>query len=115
MHRKLRYVVPLVVAGATTGVLASPAAAAETQLINPQLPNCIDTGGSSVIGGQTTQCATPGNIELDATPEVPEDFAYPWGYDGFFGEPFVFGGPIIGAGPGWGPRGGGGGHGGGGH
>jgi hypothetical protein len=55
-----------------------------------------------VIGGQTTQCATPGNVQLNATPEVPEDFAYPWG-DEFYGPALIFGAP-----------GGGGAHGGGG-
>ncbi|KAA0107938.1 hypothetical protein [Mycolicibacterium sp. P1-5] len=107
MRQRLRYVFPIIIAaGVLTGALA-PAASADTTLINPTIPSCVDTGGSTVIGGQTTECATPGNVELNATPEVPEDFAYPWG-DEFYGPALIFGGP----GPG--PGGGGGGHGGGG-
>ena len=35
---------------------------------NPLLPGCETTGGSAVIGGQTTDCASPGNVQIDATP-----------------------------------------------
>ena len=35
---------------------------------NPLLPGCETTGGSSATGGQMTDCATPGNSELRATP-----------------------------------------------
>ncbi|KDE98993.1 hypothetical protein Y900_008530 [Mycolicibacterium aromaticivorans JS19b1 = JCM 16368] len=107
MRQRLRYVFPVIMAaGAAAGALA-PIAVADTTLINPTLPSCVDTGGSTVIGGQNTECATPGNVELNSTPEVPEDFAYPWG-DEFYGPALIFGGP--------GPadNGGGGGHGGGG-
>lgn len=107
----LRYVLPAIVAaGAAAGAFA-PVAGADTTLIEPTLPECVDTGGSTVIGGQTTECATPGNVQLNATPEVPEDFAYPWG-DEFFGPALIFGGPgpAFHGGGGFG----GGGHGGGG-
>jgi hypothetical protein len=115
MPTKLRHVFPLVVAGAAAGIFGLPVAGADTTLINPTLPSCVQTGGSSVIGGTTTECETPGNVELNATPEVPEDFAYPWGYDDFVGAPFVFGGPFVGPRPGPGPAPHGGGGGGGGH
>jgi hypothetical protein len=109
MRQMLRYVFAIIVAaGAVAGALA-PTAAADTTLINPTVPTCVDTGGSTVIGGQTTECETPGNVQLNATPEVPEDFAYPWG-DEFFGPALIFGGP----GPVDHGGGGGGGHGGGG-
>ena len=112
MRHTLRYVFPLVIAaGAAAGAFA-PVAAADTTLINPTVPGCVNTGGSTVIGGQTTECATPGNVQLNATPEVPEDFAYPWG-DEFYGPALIFGAP--GGGDFHGPAGGGGGgHGGGG-
>jgi hypothetical protein len=43
-------------------------------------------GGSSVMGGQTTDCASPGNSQITATPEfIPGD-----SYGGFFGFPGFF-------------------------
>ncbi len=48
---------------------------------NPLLPGCEVTGGSAVLGGQTTDCASPGNSQIDATPEyIPAE-------RGFFGFP----------------------------
>jgi hypothetical protein len=35
---------------------------------NPLTPTCNTMGGSSINGGQTTDCASPGNSELTATP-----------------------------------------------
>lgn len=35
---------------------------------NPLLPGCEVTGGSAVVGGQNTDCASPGNVQIDATP-----------------------------------------------
>lgn len=53
---------------------------------DPQLPSCEDTGGSSVLGGQITDCASPGNVQIDATPEfIPGDM-----YGGFYGFPGFF-------------------------
>lgn len=53
---------------------------------NPLLPGCETTGGSSVLGGQTTDCATPGNVQIDSTPEfIPGDM-----YGGFYGFPGFF-------------------------
>lgn len=103
MRHRLRYVVPVIIAAGAAGVFV-PLAGADTTLIAPSVPNCVDTGGSTVIGGQTTQCATPGNVQLNATPEVPEDFAYPWG-DEFYGPALIFGAPGGGGG---GAHGGGG-------
>lgn len=110
MRLRLHFALAVAATGALTVVL-SPAAVADTTLIAPTVPSCVDTGGSAVLGGQTTECATPGNVELNATPEVPEDFAYPWG-DEFYGPALIFGGPgpvDHGGGDG---GGGGGGHGG---
>ncbi|WP_235677918.1 hypothetical protein [Mycolicibacterium sarraceniae] len=76
MRHRLRYVFPFLAAAAAA---FAPAAGADTTLISPSVPSCVDTGGSSVIGGQTTHCATPGYVQANATPEVPEDLAYPWG------------------------------------
>lgn len=106
MRHRLRYAFPIVIAAGVAAAAFAPAASADTTLITPSVPSCVDTGGSSVIGGQSTQCATPGNVQLNATPEVPEDFAYPWG-DEFYGPALIFGGPGPAAGGG-GAHGGGG-------
>ncbi len=75
----------LVLIAAGIGVAAAlgtaPLAAA-----NPQLPSCETMGGSSVLGGQTTDCASPGNVQIDSTPEfVPGEM-----YGGFYGFPGFF-------------------------
>ena len=71
----------LIAAGASAAIIAAPAA-----LADPQLPSCEVTGaGGGMQGGQTTDCATPGNVQVDSTPSV---YAYPWeggfGYGGYF-------------------------------
>ncbi len=82
MKRK-RHSLALLVAGAgmTAALGASPAAVAD-----PQLPSCEDTGGSSVLGGQVTDCASPGNVQIDATPQyIPgDDYGGFWGFPGYF-------------------------------
>ena len=49
--------------GIAAALLGAPAAAAE-----PLLPQCETMGGSAVTGGQTTDCASPGNAQITATP-----------------------------------------------
>jgi hypothetical protein len=63
--------------GAAAAILGAPAATADPSL----LPQCEVTGGSSVAGGQTTDCASEGNSQIDATPGV-----YP-GENEFYGFP----------------------------
>ncbi|WP_454789338.1 hypothetical protein [Mycolicibacterium lutetiense] len=65
------------VVGAAVALLGAPNAGADPSL----LPQCQVTGGSSVAGGQTTECASEGNTQIDATPGV-----YP-GEDEFYGFP----------------------------
>ncbi|HET7742805.1 MULTISPECIES: hypothetical protein [unclassified Mycolicibacterium] len=78
----LRFVVPMIfAAGVGVAVAAAPTAAAEPP--NPLLPQCEVTGGSSVEGGQTTDCASPGNVQIDATPPEPGYGMFPWD-DEFF-------------------------------
>ncbi len=50
--------------GVAAAILTAPAAVADPSL----LPQCETTGGSAIEGGQTTECATAGNTQLDATP-----------------------------------------------
>jgi hypothetical protein len=86
MRRTLLNLTPLAVAaGAVAAILAAPAAVAEPE---PTLPDCVDTGGAEAIGGSTTECATPGNVSIDATPAQPE-FVGPWG-DMWGGEGLFF-------------------------
>ena len=73
----------------------------------PALPQCTDTGGAEALGGSTTECATPGNVQINATP-AETDYLYPWD-DEFYGPALVMGGFN---GPHGGGGGGGGGHGG---
>jgi hypothetical protein len=78
----------------------APAAVGQT---GPTLPQCTETGGAEALGGSTTECATPGNVQINATPAEP-DYLYPWD-DEFYGPALIMGG-------GGGYHGGGGGHGG---
>jgi hypothetical protein len=82
MKARLTVATLLAAAGAAAAVAAAPLALADPPA-NPLLPQCVDTGGSAVIGGQTTECATPGNTQIDATPEVPEYGMFPWDDDYF--------------------------------
>ena len=99
MRVKICYLTPFfAAAGAAAAVLAAPSAIAQPE---PSLPQCVDTGGAEAIGGSNTECATPGNVQINATPAEPT-YLYPWD-DEFYGPALIFGG-----------GGGGGGHGGGG-
>ncbi|BBY31820.1 hypothetical protein [Mycolicibacterium sediminis] len=65
----------LLAAAGAAALVAAPLASAEP---TPSLPQCETVGGSSVTGGQTTECATPGNTEIDATPPAPSYGMFPW-------------------------------------
>ena len=67
-----RYFTPLIVAaGAAAAILSAPAAVAEPG-DSSTLPACTDTGGAdSTSAAQTTECATPGNVQINATPAEP--------------------------------------------
>ena len=58
--------------GTAAALLGAPIAAADENggggANNPLLPGCETVGGSSVEGGQSTDCASPGNSQLTATP-----------------------------------------------
>jgi hypothetical protein len=102
MRNSLRYFTPLfVAAGAAAAILAAPAAGAQpaptpapapTQEQRPAqapgLPQCVNTGGSEAMGGSATECATPGNVEINDTP-AQQEYVGPWGDmfgggDGYF-------------------------------
>jgi hypothetical protein len=94
--RHMRYYTPMVVAaGAAAAILIAPAAFADTTL-----PTCTSVGGVTDMGAGTTECATPGNVQINATPPEP-DYVYPWD-DEFYGPALIMGGGD------YGPHGGGG-------
>jgi hypothetical protein len=73
MKTRLTLGAVIAAAGAAAAIAAAPAASA-----NPLLPECVNTGGSDVSGGQTTECASPGNAQIDATPPEPGYGMFPW-------------------------------------
>jgi hypothetical protein len=84
--RTARFLTPLIVAaGAAAAFAAAPAAVADTTL-----PSCTNTGGAEALGGSTTECATPGNVQINATPAEPA-YVYPWD-DEFYGPALIIGG-----------------------
>ena len=87
MHRKARSLILLAASACAAAALgAAPIAGAEPGADEPLLPGCEVTGGSAVLGGQTTDCASPGNSQIDATPEyIPGNM-----YGGFYGFPGFF-------------------------
>src|SRR3982074_1286546 len=94
--RHMRYFTPMVIAaGAAAALLIAPPAAPGTTL-----PTCTSVGGVTDMGAGTTECATPGNVQLNATPPEP-DYVYPWD-DEFYGSALIMGGGD------YGPHGGGG-------
>ncbi|WP_102143311.1 hypothetical protein [Mycobacterium hubeiense] len=87
--RILRYLSPLIAAaGVAAAILTAPTAIAQPN--DPTLPQCTDTGGAAALGGSTTECVTPGNVQINATPAEPT-YVYPWD-DEFYGPALIFGG-----------------------
>ena len=94
MRTLLRYLTPLIAAAcAAAAILAAPTAAAQPE---PPLPSCTTVGGDEATGGATTECATPGNVQLNVTPPEPV-YPYPWD-DEFYGSALIIGGGHGGGG-----------------
>lgn len=90
MRTTPRYLIPLMAAvGAAAAVLSAPSAVAQPD-DSSTLPACTDVGGPTAMGAGTTECATPGNVQLDATPPEPT-YVYPWD-DEFYGPALIIGG-----------------------
>ncbi len=99
MRTTLRYLTPLfAAAGAAAAILAAPAASAQPAPVPPPvpapapahasgLPQCVDTGGAEALGGSTTECATPGNVQINSTP-AQQEYVGPWG--NMWDEPGLF-------------------------
>jgi hypothetical protein len=92
MRTTLPYLVPLIAAAGTAmamAIAAAPAAVAQPG-DSSTLPACTDTGGAEALGGSTTECTTPGNVQINATPAEPT-YVYPWD-DEFYGPALIIGG-----------------------
>ena len=79
----------IVAAGAAAAILSAPVALAEPD-DSSTLPSCTSVGGPDAMGAGTTECATPGNVQLNATPPEPV-YPYPWD-DEFYGSALIIGG-----------------------
>lgn len=101
MRTTLHRLTPLIAAAGIAGALAA-APIASAQPANPTLPQCTDTGGAQAIGGTTTECVTPGNVSINATPAEPT-YLYPWD-DEFYGPALIIGGGGFHGGGGHGGR-----------
>jgi hypothetical protein len=72
--KRSRQSLALLAGGVATAaaLLGAPIAAAEEYggggANNPLLPGCEVEGGGGATGGQSTDCASPGNMQLTATP-----------------------------------------------
>jgi hypothetical protein len=88
---RTRYLIGLIAsAGAAAAVVVAPAASAEPNEVSNQ-PACTTTGQVGETGTSTTECQTPGNVEISAeAPDVPT-WSYPWD-DAFYGSALVIGG-----------------------
>ncbi|MBY0290436.1 MAG: hypothetical protein K2X52_25310 [Mycobacteriaceae bacterium] len=103
MRTTLRIFTPLAAAaGAAIAIVVAPAASAQpapepapapapAQEQRPQasslLPQCVNEGGSAALGGSSTECATPGNVQINDTP-AQQEYVGPWG--DMWGEPGLF-------------------------
>ena len=84
MPTTLRYLTPVFAAsGVVAAILFAPVASAQGGN-EDLLPKCVDTGGSAALGGSDTECATPGNVSIDASPAEVGPWGDMWGGDGFF-------------------------------
>ena len=94
MRKTIRFIAPLVAAGAAAAIVAAPIASAETHL------ECSNPSANS------TQCETPGNVQLNSSPGTIAYPQYPYPYL-YGGQSFNLGGLFGGGGH---QGGGGGGH-----
>lgn len=89
MRSKPRLMIPLIAGiGTATAIVLAPAAVADPG--SAPVPSCTDTGGAEALGGSTTECATPGNVQINSTPAEPT-YLYPWD-DEFYGPALIIGG-----------------------
>jgi hypothetical protein len=88
MRKTFRFIAPVLATGAAAAIMAAPTAATETHL------ECTSATATS------TQCETPGNVQLNSSPPVVAYQQYP----------LIYGPVIVGHGFGGGFHSRGGGH-----
>jgi hypothetical protein len=105
MRTTTRFFIPLIAsAGAAGALFLAPLASADPADEVSNLPACTTTGGGGTYTGtSSTQCQSPGNVQIVANAPAPPDYLYPWD-DEFYGPALIMGGGGVG------PHGGGGGH-----
>ena len=87
----MKYFAPLLVAAGATAILMAPVAAADETAAPSPLPSCANVGGNQFAGPSTTECTTPGNVQLNSSPAIEDqNYLYPWN-DDFFGPALVIG------------------------
>lgn len=102
MRTLTRYFIPVLAsAGATAALILAPLASADPADEVSNLPACTTVAGDTYTGTTTTECQSPGNVQIAATAPQPV-YPYPWD-DEFYGSALIIGGG------GYGPHGGGGG------
>jgi hypothetical protein len=90
MRRFQSYSTPLMVAaGAAAAMFYAPVAVGQPD-DDSTLPACTDAGGIDAMGGSTTECSSPGNVQIDATPPA-STYMNPWD-DEFYGPALILGG-----------------------
>jgi hypothetical protein len=87
--RTARNVTLIAAAGVAAAILSAPAAVAQPG-DSSTLPACTSVGGVTDMGAGTTECTTPGNVQINATPPEPT-YVYPW-EDEFYGPALIIGG-----------------------
>lgn len=92
-----KYLTPVLAAGAAALAITVAPIAAAAPAPAPAQQSCVDSGSG-------TECQSPGNVQIYASPPVVN--YDPYGYDGFLLGGFGYGGH----GGGHGGHGGGGGH-----
>jgi len=76
MRLLLYFTVLIAATGAAAAIVTAPAAVAQPGDAST-LPSCTGAGGAEALGGNTTECATPGNVQINATPSEPT-YSNPW-------------------------------------
>ncbi len=72
MHKRHSLALFAVAAGTVAALLSAPLASADEygggSANNPLMPGCEGVGGGGATGGAATECASPGNSQLNVTP-----------------------------------------------
>jgi hypothetical protein len=79
MALKLRFIAPVLAAGAAASIALAPIASAADTTATTSQPSCTD------ISGTDTECQSPGNVQINDSPPVEFTPQYPYWEGGYFG------------------------------